>query len=163
RAQTDTPSQTQPHAQPKPVEVGGIPLTPARTTQPAETPSAVAPPPPPKPAPVPVVAAPPPPPVAPVPERTAPLASMNLPQQPPMPSSSAQVRASAGAAGFSPAHAAHDIQPPKKRGMSLEETVGTNWLPKIGITAVVIGVGFLLAHAWGGFSAWLRVLILYAS
>lgn len=46
--------------------------------------------------------------------------------------------------------------------MSLEEAVGTNWLPKIGITAVVIGVGFLLAHAWTDFARWLQVLILYA-
>ena len=49
----------------------------------------------------------------------------------------------------------------KKSSASLEETLGTNWLPKLGIAIVVIGVGFLVAAKWGSFAAWLRVLILY--
>lgn len=55
------------------------------------------------------------------------------------------------------------MQPYKKQGVSWEEIIGANWLPKIGITAIVIGVGFLLNHAWGSFAPSLRVLILYAS
>ena len=51
--------------------------------------------------------------------------------------------------------------PPKKSSASLEETLGTNWLPKLGITIVVLGVGFLVAAKWGSFAAWLRVVILY--
>ncbi len=39
--------------------------------------------------------------------------------------------------------------------------IGADWLPKIGITAVVIGVGYLVAHAWGSFGPWLRVAIVY--
>jgi hypothetical protein len=45
--------------------------------------------------------------------------------------------------------------------MSVEEKLGTNWLPKLGIAIVVIGVGFLVAAKWGGFAPWLRVVILY--
>jgi Predicted membrane protein (DUF2339) len=138
-------AQAQPHSQPKPVEIGGIPLTPAPARhRPAEIPSVVAPPPPPP---------PPPPPKPPV-----------VPPQPQMPGmdASAHVHASAGSANFNPVSTAYDIVSPKKRGMSLEEMLGTNWLPKLGITAIVIGVGFLVANKWGGFAPWLRVLILYA-
>lgn len=139
QAQSDTPRQ--PHTQPKPVEVGGIPLTPLRTAQPqAEMPSAVPPPPPPKPR---VVAA-------------APL----VPPVGAMADSSAHVRGSAGSAGFTPTHTAYDIQPPKNN-VSVEEKFG-KWLLRFGIAAVVIGVGFLVAQAWGRFGPLLRVLILYA-
>lgn len=50
----------------------------------------------------------------------------------------------------------------KKKSLSLEEALGTNWFPKLGITAVVIGVGLLVGASWGAFAPWLRVLILYA-
>src|SRR5689334_1087295 len=140
QAQTDTPPQMQPHTQPKPVEVGGIPLVPPRAAQPqAEIPGAVAPPPPP-PKPRVVATAPP---VAAVAD------------------SSAQVRASAGSAGFNSARTAYDVQPPKD-AVSVEEKFG-KWLLRFGIAAVVIGVGFLVSQAWGHFGPWLRVLILYAS
>ncbi|HEX4605567.1 MAG TPA: hypothetical protein VH724_16315, partial [Candidatus Angelobacter sp.] len=88
-------AQTKPQAPlqspPTPVEVGGIPLTPPRPKQPAaETPHAIAPPPPPPPKPRVVAAA-------------QPMAAMA--------DSSAQVRASAGSAGFTSTHTAYDIQP----------------------------------------------------
>ena len=51
----------------------------------------------------------------------------------------------------------------KKKSLSLEEALGTNWFPKLGITAVVIGVGLLVGASWGAFAPWLRVLILYAA
>jgi hypothetical protein len=158
-----------PPAQSKPIEVGGIPLTPPPRQHPAaETPRVAPPPPAAKPpvatTPPPVVATPPQP-VAPAPERAAPVAaSINLPQRPQapaMPSSSAQVRGSVGSAGFSAAPTAYDIQPPKKSSLSVEEKFG-KWLLKFGIAAVVIGVGFLVSQAWGSFGPWLRVLILYA-
>ena len=49
----------------------------------------------------------------------------------------------------------------KKKSLSLEEALGTNWFPKLGITAVVIGIGLLVGASWGAFAPWLRVLILY--
>ncbi|HSK44891.1 MAG TPA: DUF2339 domain-containing protein, partial [Candidatus Binatia bacterium] len=74
---------------------------------------------------------------------------------------SARVSASTGSAGFSSTPAAHRIETPRKSSMSVEEKLGTNWLPKLGIAIVVIGVGFLVAAKWGGFAPWLRVVILY--
>ncbi|HEV8493555.1 MAG TPA: DUF2339 domain-containing protein, partial [Candidatus Angelobacter sp.] len=142
-AQTPAPPPVQVH--PKPVEVGGIPLTPLRTTQHAtETPNVVAPPPPPPPPPKPpVVAAPP------------------IPRAPATASASAQVRASAGTAGFTTIHTAQEVRPARD-DVSVEEKFG-KWLLRFGIAAVVIGVGFLVSQAWGHFGPWLRVLILYAS
>jgi hypothetical protein len=49
----------------------------------------------------------------------------------------------------------------KKKSLSLEEALGTNWFPKLGITAVVIGIGLLVGASWGAFAPWLRVAILY--
>jgi hypothetical protein len=49
----------------------------------------------------------------------------------------------------------------KKPQRSLEEVVGVRLFPIIGISAVVVGVGFLLGTGWGSFPAWLRVFILY--
>ncbi len=139
QAKTETPSPLQP--QPKPVEVGGIPLTPPRAAQPLADTTAVAPPPPPPPLKPHVVAA------------AQPVAAMA--------DSSAQVRASAGSAGFTSTHTAYDIQPPKSN-VSVEEKVG-KWLLRFGIAIAVIGVGFLVRQAWGNFGAWLRVSILYAA
>jgi hypothetical protein len=51
----------------------------------------------------------------------------------------------------------------KKPRRSLEEVVGVRLFPIIGISAVVVGVGFLLGTGWGSFPAWLRVFILYAA
>jgi len=158
-------AQAPPSAQPKPVDVGRIPLTPVQRP-PAESPSSVAPPLPAKP---PItqtpakIAAPPPP--ATVPEHVSPVAASSTVS--PLTSvfgvnASAEVRASGGSSGFSSPSNAYDIVSPKKRGMSLEEMVGTNLGPKIGIAIVVIGVGFLVAAKWGDFSPWLRVLLLYA-
>jgi len=59
-------------------------------------------------------------------------------------------------------HTGTPAAPPPKKRISLEEMIGADWLPKIGITAIVIGVGFLLKHEWEIFAPWLRVLILYA-
>lgn len=83
--------------------------------------------------------------------------------QPPMSgmTGSARVSASTGSAGFSSTPAARPIPTPQKPSMSVEEKLGTNWLPKLGIAIVVIGVGFLVAAKWGGFAPWLRVVILY--
>ena len=95
------------------------------------------------------------------PERIATAASsMNMPlpsrqEQP----AAAQVRP-AGYSNFS-LGASAPVTPAKPRA-SLEETLGTNWLPKLGIAIVVIGVGFLIAAKWGDLTPWLRVLIVYA-
>jgi hypothetical protein len=45
--------------------------------------------------------------------------------------------------------AAHDVA---KRALHIEEALGTNWLNKLGVISVVLGVAFLLAHemqVWG--------------
>ncbi len=54
-------------------------------------------------------------------------------------------------------------QPKKKSSISLEELVGTNLLPKLGITIVVIGVGFLVAAKVDSIPHWLRVVLFYIS
>ena len=157
----------QTHPQPKPADVGGIPMTPPQRPVPtAEPPRTVAPPPPPPkapampvPIPPPAVNAPPPP-VAKTPERIIPIAASGSVPQPSMSGMAGSAQVSAWA-GFSAAQAAQHPQPAKNAGMSVEEKLGTNWLPKVGIAIVVIGVGFLVAAKWGAFAAWLRVVILY--
>src|SRR5262249_51554556 len=159
--------QTQTHVQPKPAPITAEPepaasaaaligRPPSSTPIPSTAPAVVLPPPP-----------PPPPPIAQAPERKiAAAASVSLPQQPAWQgaaSASAQLHSSSGIGVFPGAGATHPVQPYKKQGVSWEEIIGANWLPKIGITAIVIGVGFLLNHAWGSFAPSLRVLILYAS
>jgi hypothetical protein len=159
---------TQPTPQTRPVEVGGIPLTPAPRPHPSEEPRVVAPPPPLPKAPAISTAAAtvpplPAPPAVKAPEAAMAMSASNSVLQPPMSgmTGSARVGASTGSAGFSSTQAAHRIQPPQKPSMSVEEKLGTNWLPKLGIAIVVIGVGFLVAAKWGGFAPWLRVVILY--
>lgn len=146
---------TQPRLQPRPVEVGGIPLTPS--APPAEPARVVAPA---APTTVPPLPAPP---AVKTPETAIAMAASSSVLQPPISgmTGSARVSASPGSAGFSSTPAAHRIQPPQKPSMSVEEKLGTNWLPKLGIAIVVIGVGFLVAAKWGGFAPWLRVVILY--
>jgi hypothetical protein len=136
-------AQSQQPVQPKPVE----PLTPK--VYPPVQPAPVS-----KPAP-PLMAAP---------EKVAPVTpGMNLPPKPPMPQqpASAQVRSGAGYSNLNLGAASPPL-PEKKRSASLEETLGTNWLPKLGIAIVVIGVGFLVAAKWLDLPPALRVLILYA-
>ena len=106
------------------------------TTEPKPPPQAVSAPPP-----VVVQHAPPPPPVSPRPVQPSPAATAApappvAPPRPPFPS-----------------------QPPaapkpsaRERGFSLEQTLGANWLGKIGFACVVIGITFFLAvkfQTWG--------------
>jgi hypothetical protein len=105
----------------------------------------------------------PPIPVGQVPQRiAASAASASLPPQAVMPGmrASAQVRSTSGPASFN-LGASAPAAPAKKSSASLEEMIGTNWLPKLGIAIVVIGVGFLIAAKWGSFAPLLRVLIVY--
>ncbi len=53
--------------------------------------------------------------------------------------------------------------PKKRKGISLEESLGTNLFPKIGITLVVLGVAFLMGTFWGNIGPRGRVAILYAA
>jgi hypothetical protein len=51
-----------------------------------------------------------------------------------------------------PAHAMPTMEPARGRLFSLEETLGANWLNKIGIAILVIGLAFFLAYklqTWG--------------
>ncbi len=61
-----------------------------------------------------------------------------------------------------PVEADEPAAPAKKRKASLEDIIGANWLPKLAVTIIVIGVGFLIAAKWMDFSAWHRVLIVYS-
>jgi len=45
----------------------------------------------------------------------------------------------------------------------MEEMIGTNLLPKVGIVLLVLGLAYLTNYAWGAFSHVVRALILYAS
>ncbi len=136
----------------RPVEVGGIPLTP-KSQPPAQIPASS------------LSTAQPPAPVIPPPARHIPaaLSGETVAQQPPQSvRASARVSGNAGTSGFHIGDRVLSVATPKKRGVSWEEMIGTNWLPKLGITIIVIGVGFLMATMWGSFSPWLRDLILYA-
>src|ERR1051325_1888441 len=155
-------------SQPKLVEVGGIPLTPEEHPHAPEEPARTiaAPPPPPKaPAIRPDAVTVPPLPAAKPPEAAMATAASSSVAQPLMFGliGSAPVTTSTGSPGFSSTSSARSTQPAQKSVMSVEEKLGTNWLPKLGIAIVVIGVGFLVAAKWGGFAPWLRVVILYLS
>jgi uncharacterized membrane protein len=58
-----------------------------------------------------------------------------------------------------------EAQAPKKekRAFSLEETLGRNWFPKVGIALIVIGMAFLMRVVWGNLSPVVRVGIIYAA
>jgi hypothetical protein len=119
-----------------------------------------------------VVPPPPPPRIEPTPERP-PIAARNVETSPWLDvtqpeHSSAQVRATSMLSDFSSdARIALTPQLPKqskkKSSISLEELVGTNLLPKLGIAIVVIGVGFLVAAKVDSIPHWLRVVLLYIS
>lgn len=51
----------------------------------------------------------------------------------------------------------------KRSSISLEESLGTNWFPKVGITLVVLGVAFLMGTFWGNIGPGGRAAILYAA
>jgi Predicted membrane protein (DUF2339) len=160
-------AQTQPDAEPKPATPAPPPnfpqTKPPVNDQVIDEPRVVVPP-------------PPPPKVVPEPERP-PIAAktneaspwLNVPQEPEH--ASARVRATSMLTDFksdarvalTPQLPQLPKQPKKKSSISLEELVGTNLLPKLGIAIVVIGVGFLVAAKWGSFAPWVRVLLLYVS
>ena len=50
----------------------------------------------------------------------------------------------------------------KPKGVSFEELIGANWLPKIGITIVVIAVAGFTATKWALIPAFGRILMFYA-
>ena len=50
----------------------------------------------------------------------------------------------------------------RKPGVSFTEAIGTNWLPKLGITLLVLGVAYLGAANWQRVSPFWRVVIFFA-
>ena len=52
-------------------------------------------------------------------------------------------------------------QKAKRFSASMEEAVGTNWLPKIGTVLLVVGVGSFLASRWEQMSAIMRIALFY--
>ncbi len=99
----------------------------------------------------------PPPPAAPAPARPAAPASLGSANVPPpvAPPSVAQVSRPAAARFTSPEL--------KRRSFSIEETLGANWLPRVGITFIVLGAAWFVGAQWSNFAPWLRLLIVYAS
>ncbi|HEV2113626.1 MAG TPA: DUF2339 domain-containing protein, partial [Terriglobales bacterium] len=70
------------------------------------------------------------------------------------------------AASTAPPHvAAHApaAPPPRKTSFDIEEMLGTNWMAKLGITLLVFGLAFLLAHEWDQIGPLGKVLIGYLS
>jgi hypothetical protein len=55
--------------------------------------------------------------------------------------------------------AAREISPSHgaKRLDLLEETIGTNWAPKVGVGIIVIGLGLLTAHEWSHVASWWQI------
>jgi len=49
----------------------------------------------------------------------------------------------------------------KTKKVFREEALGTNWLPRLGIVLVVVGVAYWIASQWGHIPAWGRVAMLY--
>src|SRR5262249_47912976 len=52
---------------------------------------------------------------------------------------------------------------PRKSSFDIEELLGTNWLPKMGIILVVLGMYGFLALVWGDLPAAIKILIGYIS
>ncbi|HEX2330814.1 MAG TPA: hypothetical protein VHN74_18975, partial [Candidatus Angelobacter sp.] len=51
----------------------------------------------------------------------------------------------------------------KKKSFTIEEALGANWGPRVGIAFVVIGVALFVGSQWSHFAPWLRMLIVYAA
>src|SRR5262249_40434739 len=60
----------------------------------------------------------------------------------------APLRARAASTAIAPHHGAPPATPPRKTGFDIEEKLGTNWMAKLGITLLVFGLAFFLAHEW---------------
>ncbi len=169
-ARTAAPSQPPQAVPPKPREVTGIPLTPsvpvketahppvaatagvaappAKTDSPAVTHPVTAETHPPQPAPPGASHA--------VPSLTQ--GMVRPPQPPSRPPAAVHVPFSGGSGAPPPA-----AKERKRPSVSLEESLGTNWFPKVGITLVVLGVAFLMGQFWGNIGPAGRVAILYAA
>ena len=59
-------------------------------------------------------------------------------------------------------HSGLELPKIKKPGVSFTESIGTNWLPKLGITLLVLGVAYLGAANWQRVSPFWRVVIFFA-
>lgn len=144
---------------PKPAEHPKVEPAIQKPVLPIEKPAEVAA----KPAPV---AAPQPAPAAfPAPDRPKPVA---VPVAPPVAArtTTPQPAAPLRAASTSAPHAAQHTPvspPPRKTSFDIEEMLGTNWMAKLGITLLVFGLAFLLAHEWDQIGPLGKVLIGYLS
>jgi Predicted membrane protein (DUF2339) len=101
-------------------------------------------------------AAPPPAPPPPIPARPSPaFGSITQASAP----AAATARATAPTRATAPAAPA----PPRRSSFDIEELLGTNWLPKMGIILVVLGMYGFLALVWGDLPAAVKILIGYLS
>ncbi|HEV2964301.1 MAG TPA: DUF2339 domain-containing protein [Candidatus Angelobacter sp.] len=153
-----------------PVPAPAIPLAEAITVR--EEPPLV------KPAEAPPIPLPPTPPVFPVrpnpPVVQVPPVPISPPTQPPSPATSVPPNLAARVQAPSPPQFRQTLPLPaepvvaeakpqktKRFSASMEEAVGTNWLPKIGTVLVVIGAGLFLASRWEHMSAMMRIALFY--
>src|SRR5215472_3998397 len=129
--------------QPKIAETGGTGLT-SRISPPEAKPATPTPPPPPLP---PSVAKPPAIPAI-YSEAHAGVTPPSLASRPPT-----SQRIPVGGSIFS-----SQAPEPIKRSRSLEEVIGTNWLPKLGVVIIVIGMGLLTAREWFYVTSWWQII-----
>ena len=144
----------------KPVEPITAPSSqPIVPTQPARTPSAPAPSATPvSPAPAAPVRPAPESPTFPKPDRPQPPAPVVRPVQPAAAMRAPVAQPAAMRAAAAPSKSA---APPRKTSFDIEELLGTNWMPKVGVVLFVFGVAFLLAYAWSAFPPAVKILIGY--
>ena len=132
-----------PTVQPKIAETGGMGLT-SRVLPPEAKPTTHTPPPPPPP---PSVAKPPAMPA------TQPGAHAGVTLPSPASRPPAAQRSALGGT-TAPSHTPKPLQ----RSRSLEEMIGTNWLPKLGVVIIVIGMGLLTAREWFYVTSWWQII-----
>jgi len=106
---------------------------------------------------------------APTPAAATPAAPTVRPGQPPAaPPAAASIHSAPGSlsAAMRPPASAHPAELPQKPRMRLpdiEEALGTNWLSKLGITGLVLGVSFFLVYEMNTMGPAGKVLIGYLS
>ena len=155
-AEPFTPKPAAPPTPPPPVAPPpSVPSTPSVSAIPAAHPADVHPP------------TPAPPPAAKPVTPPAPHVPPSAPLPPPhvsAPSSAARVTSPVGQpagmrAPTAPSFAGYASAPPPKPKRNLEETIGTNWLAKISVVMLVLGIALFLSYEWHNLSAKERIAL----
>lgn len=86
----------------------------------------------------------------PTPRPSTPVGTTPTPPSRPVPTQPPQIGAQAASQAASSSHAS--ARPPKRQIRDIEQMLGTNWLNKIGIAALVIGIALFLAYKFPSLS-----------